>query len=295
MNISHQNRATDLSIVIVSWNVRDLLRQALQSIYQETKDIKFEVFVVDNNSHDGSANMVSQEFPEVHLIGNNFNAGFAKANNQALKDTTGRHVLLLNPDTKILDGGLGHSVRWMDDNPTVGIMGCRLLNPDQTLQASIRRFPSIGAMALTLLKLHRIFPKAKALKDYLRSEFDYRQTQPVDQIMGAYFLIRRQALEQIGLLDERYYIWFEEVDYCARAKKLNWPIMYYPGVSIIHYYGQSFRQVLSLRKQIILNNSLLRYYTKHGTAWDRLVVRILYLPSLIPSLVVSLIIQPFMK
>jgi hypothetical protein len=127
------------------------------------------------------------------------------------------------------------------------------------------------------------------------SDFDYHKTQTVDQVMGAYFFIRRTALDQIGLLDDDYFIWFEEVDYCARAKKLGWPVMYYPGASIVHYFGQSFRQVLSWRKQIILNNSLLRYFNKHGTFWDRLVIYLLYLPSIFPSLVVSFIIQPFRK
>ncbi|MFA6197654.1 MAG: glycosyltransferase family 2 protein [Patescibacteria group bacterium] len=295
MNITSNNQEKDLSIVIVSWNVCDLLKQALASIYQETNFISFEVIVVDNNSHDGSADMVMNEFPQVVLIRNKYNAGFAKANNQAIKRTTGRYILLLNPDTVILDGNLDHSVGWMDDNVSVGIMGCRLLNPNHTPQASVRQLPTIGAMAMTLLKLHRVFPNAKAIKDYTRADFDYNKTQTVDQVMGAYFMVRRKTLDQIGLLDEGYFIWFEEVDYCARAKEMDWKVAYYPDASIIHYYGQSFRQVLSLRKQVILNNSLLRYYQKHGTMWDRLIVKLLYIPSLIPSLVVSLIIQPFMK
>jgi hypothetical protein len=291
MNTTDTKPVIDLSIVIVSWNVRDLLHQSLRSIYRETKHSNIEVFVVDNNSHDGSVTMVRANFPGVYLIANPTNVGFAAANNQAIKHAHGRYVLLLNPDTLIIEDALDQSIIWMDNHTSVGIMGCRLLNPDRTPQPSVRRFPTISAMSLTLLKLHRLFPRTTTLGRYLMSDFDYTRTQSVDQVMGAYFLIRRAALNQIGLLDEGYFIWFEEVDYCARAKKLGWPVIYFPGVSIVHYFGQSFRQVLSWRKQIILNNSLFRYFTKHGTPRDRLIICLLYLPSLI----VSFIIQPFRK
>jgi GT2 family glycosyltransferase len=295
MNNSEPKPLIDLSIVIVSWNVRDLLRQSLRSVFRETVRSSIEVFVVDNNSHDGSAAMVSVEFPQVRLIANTSNAGFAKANNQAIRQASGRYVLLLNPDTEILDNSLDRSVAWMDENKTAVVMGCRLLNPDRSLQASVRRFPTRGAMALTLLKLHRVFPKSSAIQKYMAADFDYNQVSEVDQVMGAFFMIRSAALNQIGLLDEGYYIWFEEVDYCARAKQKGWSVMYNPDATIIHHYGQSFRQVLGIRKQIILNNSLLRYFSKHGRILDRLTVYLLYLPSLFPSLVVSLIIQPFQK
>lgn len=295
MNTNEPKSVIDLSVVIVSWNVRDLLRQSLRSIFRETYRYNIEVFVVDNNSHDESAAMVSKEFPQVRLIKNAANSGFAKANNQAIRHASGRYVLLLNPDTEILDNALDRSIAWMDTNQDVGLMGCRLLNPDRTQQPSVRRFPSIGAMSLTLLKLHRIFPKAATLQKYLATDFDYNRTEEVNQIMGAYFMIRGSALNQIGLLDEGYYIWFEEVDYCARAKNTGWKTMYYADATIVHHYGQSFKQVLSLRKQIILNNSLLRYFSHHGTFLDRLLVLLLYVPSLVPSLVVSFIIQPFQK
>ena len=295
MNNNESKLIIDLSIVIVSWNVRDLLRQSLRSIYRETVRSNIEVFVVDNSSHDGSAAMVSVEFPQVRLISNTRNEGFAKANNQAIRQASGRYVLLLNPDTEILDNALDRCVSWMDANGKVGVMGCRLLNPDRTPQPSVRRFPSIVAMSLTLLKLHRIFPKAATLQKYLATDFDYNHTAEVDQVMGAFFMIRGSALNQIGLLDEGYFVWFEEVDYCARAKNNGWLTMYYSDAMIIHHYGQSFRQVLSLRKQIILNNSLLRYFSHHGSFMDRLLIYFLYVPSLVPSFIVSFIIQPFQK
>lgn len=285
----------DVSIIIVSWNVRELLRECISSIFEQTKNIEIEVIVIDNYSQDGSAAMVKKDFPQVNLIENSANAGFAKANNQGIKIARGEYILLLNPDTVIIDHAIEKTHAWMKANFQAAIVGCRLENPDGTQQASVRAFPSLLAMGMIMLKLHRIFPGAKTLRKYFQNDFDYHKSQIVDQVMGAFFMFRSKVSRTIGRLDERYFIWFEEVDYCRLAKRAGLETWYFAGAVVRHYYGQSFRQVLSLRKQIRLNNSLVKYFKKNGRTIDWLVIALLYPWSLIPSLAVSLFIQPFTR
>ena len=265
----------DLSIITVNWKVKDLLEKCLRSVYEQTKDISFEVFVVDNDSGDGSVEMVREKFPQVSLTASNDNLGFAKGNNVAAKDAKGRYILLLNPDTEILDNAIGKMVKFMDNHPGCGIAGFKLLNPDLTLQPSVRHFPTFLSQALILLKLHHLFPHSAPMRHYLAEDFDYTKTQPADQVMGAFFMIRKKVIEKIGLLDEKFWIWFEEVDYCKRTKEAGFKILYTPEAKIIHYYGQSFKQVYNVKKQKDFNKSLTYYFKKHQPLWQRILIGIL--------------------
>lgn len=259
----------DLSIIIVNWKVKDLLEKCLRSIFEQTKNIGFEIFVVDNASGDGSVEMVREKFPQVDLTASTENLGFAKGNNLAAKKANGKYVLLLNPDTEILDNALEKMVKFMNNHPECGIAGCKLLNPDLSLQPSVRSFPTFASQVFILLKLHHLFPHSKAMYHYLMQDFDYEKTQEVDQVMGAFFMIRREVIEKIGLLDENFWIWFEEVDYCKRAKNAGWKILYTPEAKIIHHYGQSFKQVLNVKKQKDFNKSLSYYFKKHQPIGER--------------------------
>jgi len=265
----------DLSIIIVNWKVKDLLEKCLSSIFEQTKNISFEVFVVDNNSGDGSAEMVREKFPQVDLTAGAENLGFAKGNNLAIKKSRGRYILLLNPDTEILDNALEKMVRFMDTHPECGVGGCKLLNLDLSLQPSVRAFPDLVSQVFILLKIHHLFPHSKAMHKYLVQDFDYEKTQEVDQVMGAFMMIRREVIEKIGMLDENFWIWFEEVDFCKRAKEAGFKILYTPEAKIIHLYGQSFKQALSVSKQKVLNRSLAYYLKKHGTKGEWAVIQIL--------------------
>lgn len=278
----------DLSIIIVSWNVKDLLKKCLESIYRETKNIKYEVFVVDNASEDESVAMVQNEFPKVHLIANQENAGFAKANNQAIQQAKGDFILLLNPDTEILDNALEKMVSFMKNHPAAGVAGCQILNPDRTIQPSVRRFPTLAAMSLFVLKLHHIFPGAASLRKYLAQDFDYTKTQEVNQVMGAFLMTRRQVFDKVGLLDERFFIWFEEVDFCQRVKNKGWLVYYNPGAKIIHHFAQSFQQVAGLEKQQNFNKSILHYFKKYRPFWEYFILIILYPISLFLAFLVQL-------
>lgn len=254
----------DLSIVIVSWNTQDLLKKCLQSIYQNRVNIDLEVFVVDNNSSDDTVAMIKNNYPQVKLIINDKNRGFAAANNQALKLATGTHVLLLNPDTEILPHSLSQSLKFMKQNPNCGVMGAKLLNPDKTIQPSVRRLPRVWPIFLLLVKAPKLFKHLQAIDDYLWLDFDYHKEQIVEQVMGAFILMPKSLVDQIGLLDERFYIWFEEVDLCRRVIVAGKKVIYNPAVEIIHYGGQSFAQEKVIKKQFLFFKSALKYFLKHG-------------------------------
>lgn len=279
----------DLSIIIVSWNVKDLLRKCLESIYRETKNLKFEVFVVDNHSKDNTAEMVKQEFPKVNLIANQENVGFASACNQAIQEAKGDFVLLLNPDTEIIENALEKMVSFMKNHPKAGIAGCQVLNPDKTIQLSVRNFPTFSAMSLLMLKLHHLFQNLTALRKYLAKDFDSTKTQEVDQVMGAFFLIKYEVLKKIGLLDKNFYIWFEEVDYCKRVKNQGWKIYYTPEAKIIHYFAQSFQQIAGFNKQLIFNRSLLYYFRKYKPFIEYFGLLLLHPLSLFLALITQLV------
>jgi GT2 family glycosyltransferase len=279
----------DLSIIIVNWKVKDLLEKCLQSVFEQTKNISFEVFVVDNNSGDGSVEMVRQKFPQVDLTASGENLGFAKGNNLAIKKSRGRYVLLLNPDTEILENALEKMVHFMDAHEDCGVAGCNLLNSDSSLQFSVRAFPDLASQVFILLKIHHLFPHSKAMYKYLVQNFDYGKTQEVDQVMGAFMIIRREVLDKIGLLDENFWIWFEEVDFCKRAKSAGWKIFYTPEAKIIHHYGQSFKQTMGLKKQKNFNRSLSYYFRKNGTKGEWLAIQILRPISLVLAWVTQII------
>jgi len=279
----------DLSIIIVSWNVKDLLRKCLESIYRETKNLKFEVFVVDNYSQDKTVEMIKTDFPQINLIANQENVGFASACNQAIREAKGDFVLLLNPDTEILENALKKMVNFMRIHSDAGVASCQILNPDKSLQPSVRRFPTFSSMSLIMLKIHHLFPKLNSIKYYLASDFDYSKAQEVDQVMGAFFLIRYDVIKKVGLLDKNFYIWFEEVDYCQRLKKHGWKIYYMPEAKIIHYFAQSFQQVTGFKKQLIFNRSLIFYFKKHKPFIDYISLLFLHPTSLFLAFISQLL------
>ncbi|MFH1099096.1 MAG: glycosyltransferase family 2 protein [Candidatus Uhrbacteria bacterium] len=260
----------DLSIIIVSWNVRDRLRECLRSIFNTAagRSLSLEVFVVDNASRDGSAEMVRAEFPSATCIANDQNLGFAKANNQAIRQSTGEFALLLNPDMRVLPGALDGIVAFMraPRNVRVGIAGCKLLDEHGTIVPHVRRFPRFVDQFLVLTKLGKLFPRL--LDSYLVRDFDQNREARVDSIRGSFFCIRRALLDKIGSLDEDFFIWFEEVDYCWRARQAGWQVAYTPAVTCVDYVGQSFKQVRLFPKQRMFSASMLHFFWKHRPRWE---------------------------
>ena len=286
------SRPADISIVTVNWKVADLIGELLGSIHANKEDLALEVYVVDNDSGDHIEDVVAKfrarsDVP-VTLIRNDRNLGFAKANNQAIRRCSGRIVALLNPDTRLTKGALKRMLDWMQARPDVGIAGPKLLNPDGSLQESVRRFPGLIDQALILLKFHHLWPSAPPFRKYLAKDFVYDQEQDVDQLMGAALFVRRKVFEGIGLLDERFFIWFEEVDFCRRAKAAGWGVVYVPSVQVVHHGGASFAQAMTLKKQRYFTASMGTYFRKHRGAWTLLVLALPMLIGLLASAILSL-------
>ena len=253
-----------LSVCIVNWNTRDYLRDCLTSLYEHPpRNADLEVLVVDNASVDGSAPMVASEFPQAILVANADNKGYAEGNNQALERATGDLLLLLNPDVVVYDGSLTRAVEFMAAHPEAGAMGCRLIGSDGKTQRSVRGFPDPGPVLWESAGLSRLFPQSKTFGAYRMTFFDYDQEAEVDQPMGSFLLITRAAYEKVGGLDLQFPIFFNEVDWCWRAKREHgFKIYYTPTVAVTHYGGGSTRQVkASMVRES--HRSLLRFYDKH--------------------------------
>lgn len=226
-----------------------------------------EIFVIDNASGDSTLTMLksfANNAEKINILPNKQNIGFAKANNIGIRKCRGKYILILNPDTEILPATLETMYNFMENNLPCGLAGCKHLNPDLTIQPSIRKFPDLFSQILILLKIHRIWPNLKILKKYFASDFDYSKTQTVDQLAGSCILCRRGLIDRIGMFDEKFYIWFEDVDLCYRSQMAEFLNYYLANAAIIHHGGQSFRQMLSLEKQKKFNSSLRYYFKKNN-------------------------------
>ncbi len=233
----------DVSVIIVAWNVRNFLQNCLESIYKETEGVEFEVIYVDNASEDKSVEMVREHFPEANIIQNTQNKGFVVANNQGIEAAKGRYVLLLNSDTVILDNAIAKTIEFADTHPEAAVVGCKLLNPDKTLQPTCFMFPSILNMLLSTSYLYKLFRKSKFFGRERMTWWDRSDTREVDVATGCYMLVRREAIDQVGVMDERFFIYADETDWCYRFKKNGWKIMFTPEIQIIHYGGQTTKQM----------------------------------------------------
>ena len=277
----------DLSIIIVNWNTKQLLDNCLASIYRETQNIFFEIFVVDNASSDGSAEMVTQKYPSVRLIQNQKNIGFAAANNQAIKQARGKYILVLNSDTIILKNALEKAVKIMNSRPEVGILGLKTLNKDGSIQKTVRRDPALSTQIFFPSRMKKIFPNWQPFKEYYFDDFDYEREFYVPQLQGSFLLIRREVFNKIGLLDKKFFIWFEEVDFCLRARRAGYKILYSPAGSIIHYGGVSFSQIYTLKKQGLYTRALLYYFWKNKPKWQWLLLLLFKSPIIIISKIIK--------
>lgn len=232
----------DASIAIVSWNTKDLLDQCLHSINETRVGFSFDTIVVDNASADGSADMVASKYPNVNLLRNRINVGFAAGCNLAYKHSNSRYFILLNSDTIVLDNALGKLVKFMDTHPDAGVAGCKLLNRDGSLQRSCSCYPGVLTELFDALFLSKLFPNSRLFSRYSMSFWDFNETREVDFAGGSCLIIRREAIEQVGLLDEGYFMYTEEADWCYRFWLEGWKIFYYPDAKIIHLGGQSSKK-----------------------------------------------------
>jgi GT2 family glycosyltransferase len=261
----------DVSIVIVSLNTRDVLRECLESVRRKSVSLRVQTIVVDNNSRDGSQEMVEREFPEVLLIRSQANLGFGGANNLGFQSAQGRYIVLLNSDAFLTEGALERSVEHMDENRNAGLGGGRLIGRDGLLQPSARKFPTILDDLIVRTGLAARFPHSRFFGRFDRTWANVMEAAEVDWVPGAYSIIRAEVLSTVGAFDERFFLYSEEIDLCKRIKALGYSICYWPDIAIVHIGGESSRQIkiLELSKvgsQLTLwrMRSSLLYYRKHS-------------------------------
>jgi GT2 family glycosyltransferase len=255
----------DVTLGIITWKSKDLLEQLLDSIRSTTDGVNHETIVLDNNSEDGTIEMVEDEYPEVKLLKNPLNEGVAPARNKVFRAASARYILILDVDTKVLPGAIKTLVEMMDAQPDAAIGGPKLVYGDGRLQLSCRPFPSILNIAIEGTFLRDWFPNSRFVKGYTMEDWDHNDTREVDWMYGASLIIRQNALDKIGLFDEDYFYLYEDVDLCFRAKKMGYKVMYFPQAKIIHFLERERKGVFHPRIGTHIK-SIYRYLMK--TRWQ---------------------------
>ena len=268
----------DISIIIINWNTKDLLTNCIESVYRTTKNLSFELWVVDNGSSDGSVMAVKNFYPLVNIIENPHNLGFAKACNQALRRINGRYAVLLNTDTIVLDGTIETALDFMKKNKNIGLCGGQLLNPDGSKQNSIANIPTLATELLNKSLLRKLFPKK-----YPGKEHDFINPIEVESIIGAFMIVRKEAIDDAGLMDEAYFFFFEETDWCMRMKNKGWRVVHHPDVKLYHLQGQSAKKV-HIRARIEYWRSRYIFFKKHYGAASLVILKTGLLLKLLFSL-----------
>jgi len=252
----------DVTIIIVNWNTKDLLHNCLKSIDEQAGAIEYEVIVIDNASTDGSAAMVRSQFPNARVISNDTNRGFAAANNQGMAIAQGRYVLLLNSDTIVLNNAIEKTVDFADTTHDTAVIGCRVLNPDRSLQPTCFMYPSILNMILSSSYLYKLFPNNRFFGRERMTWWGRSDVREVDVVTGCFMLVRREAIKQAGMMDEDFFMYGEETDWCYRFKKTGWKNIFMPDAEIIHLGGQSSRKI-AVEMSLQLRGSILYFIGKH--------------------------------
>jgi hypothetical protein len=248
----------DLSIVIVTWNAREVLLPAIDSVFREVKGVSYEVLVSDNDSRDGSADAVEAEFPDARVIRNSKNLGFAGGNNVALREAQGRYIILLNSDTITHGGAFERMVSYMDAHPEVGACGPQLLNPDGSKQNCFHNFPSLATEILNVSLLKILNPAR-----YPSKKQSFAQPIEVDAVLGACLLVRREVIARVGLMDDGYFFFLEETDWCARIEEAGWKVVHIPDARITHLFGESTKKKMPTETRIEYYRSLYRFFRKN--------------------------------
>jgi GT2 family glycosyltransferase len=256
----------DVSIIIVTHNSRTQVEKCLASLGRHPPSGEYEILVVDNASSDGTKEIISGSFDTVRLIANEENTGYSRGVNQGIRASTGRLLLIINPDIVVGEGSIDRLIEFVERTPDAGIAGSKLVYPDGRLQYSCRRFYNLTVLLLRRTPLGRIFPEAEALREHLMMDYDHENSRRVDWLIGACMLVRRQAIEQVGSMDERFFLYFEDIDWCYRMKNHGWSVYYVPESVMVHSYERSSAKSVFRKPFVIHLLSMLRYVEK----WNRI-------------------------
>lgn len=282
-----------VSIIIVNWNAKEYLLRCLQSLITEGSTSNTEIIIVDNASKDGSQEAIRQHFPYVKLICNDKNLGFARANNIAIRLSSGKYVCMINSDATVRNGCIDRMRSYMDENPGVGVLGPMILNQDLTLQTSFMEFPSLRKSFYKALGLHRILPHSKYFSSYPTNRPHQDTPSTVDVLSGCFWMVRRDAIEQVGLLDESFFLYLEDVDWCKRFHEAGWNVVYFPHAQAIHY-GQASSSNCPGRFFCELLKSRLIYWRKHHGRRGQFAILSISLLALIMRIFQTVISYPFL-
>jgi GT2 family glycosyltransferase len=253
-----------LSVIVVSYNCRGLLLRCLQTVEAERRHIPLELILVDNASSDGTVEEVRRLHPWVRLVAADSNLGFARSNNDALRMARGEHVLLLNPDTEVREGSLAAAVERLEADPGIGMLGVKLVTPDGGLDHACKRgFPTPSSSLWHFLGLSRARPHSPRFAAYTAGHIGPDEESPVDAVNGAFMLVRRQALDEVGLLDERFWMYMEDLDWCYRFWERGWRVLYWPGAEVVHVKGGSSTKLRSWRANRAFHHGMWMFYAKH--------------------------------
>ena len=274
--MSSSSTPVDISVVIVGWNANHFLELCLDSLAKAPPQRSMEVFVVDNASTDGSAEMIEAKFPWVKLIKSSENLGFSKGNNVAIRQCRGRYVALVNPDVIVFPGCLDALADFLDQNPKVGNVGPRVLNPDMSMQSTCRRFPTLWNNFCTASRLEMMFKGVPFFAGEHMFYFPHDRTLAVDVIVGCFSMIRHETFDQVGLLDEDLFMYGDDVDWCRRARNAGWDVMFYPGGQGIHDRGK-ITAPYPVRFAVAQQRSVLHYWKKHHSFLGVLGIRAIML------------------
>jgi len=251
----------DVSIIIVNWNTKQHLLNCLDSLSNSDRYTQ-EIIVVDNASSDGSVDTVISRFPTIKVIENKENIGFAKANNIGIRQSIGRYVCLINSDIIVLDDCIKNLMTFMDENSNIGMAGPRILNPDHTCQVSCRHFPTLWNNLCQALGLNYLFPKSAFFSDWLMNYWPHDSIRSVDALSGCFLMVRREAMNEVGLLDEDFFIYGEDIDWCRRFHQAGWDVVFFPNAKAIHV-GAASSANAPIKFYIEMQKADLQYWRKH--------------------------------
>lgn len=292
--LSSQTNKFDLSIGIINYNTRELLAQCLDSIDKDSFRAEYEIIVVDNASLDNSAKMVETNYPLVNLVENDKNIGYAGAVNQMIKKSRGNYLLILNADVIILDNAIPRTLDFLKSKPDAGFVGCKILNKDLSLQKSCRGFPNILNFLSENFFLYRLFPRFPPFGRVFMTHFDYNSERPVQVILGAFMMVSRDVIKKIGPMDDRFFMYSEETDWCFRAHNAGYVNYFYPSAKIVHLGEQSTKQH-STEMFIELHKSHHKYILKHYNQSYLYILKLIWIFGLSIRLLFALIGTAFYR